>query len=125
MKYPRLIDEGSVWIVVAPMVIWAAHFLVCYWIAAVICARDIQSDLDILRLSVLGLTALCIALLAVIGGMARQQYGGRLIVDEEITGNEVDARSHFLGHVALLLCALGIVAVIFTAVPTLVFEACR
>ncbi len=34
---PRVIDQGSVWILVAAPSIWAAHFLLSYWVAAIWC----------------------------------------------------------------------------------------
>ena len=123
MSFPRLIDDGSVWIVVTPPVIWAAHFLLCYWIAAIWCAAELGA-LAPVRWAIAALT---VAALAAIGWTARiaiTRYSGRFQPLASYHGNDDDARKSFLGHVALLLSALNSAAVILTAAPAMVFAQC-
>ena len=127
MNHKRLIDEGSVWILVAPLSLWAAHFLLCYWVAAIWCAKmaiDGPAALWAVRLVIGTLTMAALAVFVLLALIARRRYRGDMVVDEEITGDTETARRHFLGHVALLLCALGAMATLFSAIPILVFDQC-
>lgn len=123
MRFPRLVDEGSVWIVVAPPVIWAGHFLLAYWIASVWCARG-GEGLVAANWTIVALTAVALAAIGWIVRVAVVRYGGHLRPEGEIAGDRDRERRRFLGHVALLLCALHAVAVVFTALPSLVFGQC-
>ncbi len=127
MRAPRLVDEGSVWVLVAPLSLWAGHFLLCYWVAAIWCAKvagETLAPLGTVRVVVLGLTVLAGLVLALLVRTARRRYSGVFRVDEAITDASDKARERFLGHVALLLCALAGVAMVMTAVPVLVFDQC-
>lgn len=123
MTYPRIIDDGSVWIVIMPPVIWAGHFLAAYWIAAVWCARDLGA-LAPAAWAILVLTVLALAAIGWLARVAVVNYGGSLRPVRAIAGDRDVARKRFLGHVALLLCALNAVAVVFTAIPSAVFPRC-
>lgn len=123
MTYPRLIDDGSVWIVAAPPLIWAAHFLLSYGIAAVWCAGD-AGALAPVRWTVAGLTLAALAGLGAVARVAVRGYGGGLAPGRAINRDAEADRAQFLGHVALLLCVLTIVATLFTALPAVVFARC-
>lgn len=123
MTYPRLIDDGSVWIVATPPVIWAAHFLLCYWLAAVWCAAGL-GPLAPVAWIVGGLTAAALAAIGWVARVALVRYGGGLAPGRAIARNDEADRRQFLGHVALLLCVLNAVAVVMTALPALVFPSC-
>lgn len=123
MTYPRLIDDGSVWIVVIPPVIWAAHFLTCYWVAAVWCASGAAPLTPV----VWAIAAITVAALGGIGWaavVAVRRYGGLRRPGHHVSRDEPEGRKAFLGHVALLLASLNGVAVLFTALPVLVFRQC-
>lgn len=122
----RLLEEGSLWIMVAGPTVWAAHFLLSYWVAAVWCAKVVEGDgpLDGVRLTVAGLTVGALALIALLAWYAVRRYDGRLLVREELTEDTEAERTRFLGHSALLLCSLSAVAVIFDALPAVVFDSC-
>lgn len=123
MRYPRVIDDGSVWIVVIPPVIWAAHFLLSYWIAAVWCAADLGA-LAPVRWAIGGLTVAALAGIGWIARIAVRRYSGRFRPLRSYHHDNEDARKGFLGHVALLLAALNSAAVLFTAAPAMVFAQC-
>lgn len=124
---PRVIDSGSIWILVAAPTIWAAHFLVSYWVAAVYCAKSTSGWLGGItdpRWIIVGLGGLSIAAIVWLGVIAVRRYGGVFVVLEEITDSSEQGRERFIGHVALLLCALSAVAIVFTVIPGLVFDRC-
>lgn len=122
----RLLEEGSIWIVVAGPVIWAAHFLLCYWAAAVWCAKiaPAAGGIGPVRAAVGGLTVVALALIALIARLAVRRYHGVLVIDEAITDDTEGGRTRFMGHATLLLCALSATAVLFDALPALVFRTC-
>lgn len=130
MKYRRLIDEGSLWIMVAAPSVWAAHFLLCYWAAAVWCAK-VGPDLDTVFWIIMGLTAACLLIVLWLGWKARRDYDGRFYVESQLRGegpahdgDTVDDRRRFLGHATLLLCGLSFIAIVVDAAPILVFDRC-
>lgn len=121
----RLIDDGSIWVLVAGPVTWAAHFLLSYWIAAIYCAKSAAADgLDGPRVAVLILTVVAVALVALIAVHARRRYHGVFVIDEEMTEDTEAGRLRFLGHVALILCGLSLLAILFTLAPILVLNRC-
>ncbi|MCV2868843.1 hypothetical protein OEW28_09405 [Defluviimonas sp. WL0002] len=123
MRYPRIIDDGSVWIVIVPPLIWALHFLAAYWIAAVWCAREAGS-LTPAAWSIIVLTILALVAISLIGRVAAVRYGGFTRPGRESAGDTQADRRQFLGHVALLLCVLNAAAVMMTAIPSVMFGRC-
>ena len=122
---PRVIDQGSVWILVAAPSIWAAHFLLSYWVAAIWCAKTgPMASLVEPRWIIVALGLICAALIAWLGVIAVRRYGGVFVIFEEITESSERGRDRFIGHVALLLCVLSVVAIGFTVIPGLVFATC-
>ena len=122
----RLLEEGSLWIMVAAPTVWAAHFLLCYWAAAVWCAKvtDGPGPLGPVRLTVAALTILALGLIGWLAWHAVRRYQGALLIDDQLTGDSEAERTRFLGHATLLLASLSAVAVVFDAMPVLVFETC-
>lgn len=120
---PRVIDQGSVWILVAAPTIWAVHFVASYVIAAVWCAK-VGASLVEPRWIIAGLGLVGIALIAWLGRIAMRRYGGIFLVFEEITDSSERGRDRFIGHVSLLLCVLSAVAILFTVIPGMVFSTC-
>lgn len=125
-RHKRLIDEGSLWIMVAAPCVWAAHFLLSYWIAAVWCAKAGAefASLDPVRPWILGLTVAAWVAIALLARHAVRRYGGQLLIDEDLTEDTEPERERFLGHATLLLAALSALAVLFDTIPALVFDRC-
>ncbi|EPX75834.1 hypothetical protein [Salipiger mucosus] len=122
---PRVVDQGSVWILVAVPSIWAAHFLLSYWVAAIWCAKAApMASLVEPRWIIVGLGVIGAAAIAWLGRIAVRRYGGVFVIFEEITESSERGRDRFIGHVTLLLCVLSVVAIIFTVIPGLVFATC-
>ena len=78
---------GHLWLLAASPALWAVHFLLCYGIASVWCARaGHQSPLGPVRIAIFVLTALALAAVAGIGwgGYRRHRLHG--------AGNEAAVR---------------------------------
>lgn len=114
--------EG-VWTLTAAPAVWALHFLACYVLAAVWCARaGRDAPLGSARGWVAFLTVAALLLLAWLAwrGWQRLNYlgGGRH------DGDTVGDRHRFLGLVALLLAALSTLAVLYTAAVVAFVRSC-
>jgi hypothetical protein len=70
------------------------------------------------------LTVAALALLAWIARHAVRRYEGRLLIQEHLTEPSEAERTRFLGHATLLLCSLSAVAIVFDAMPAVVFNSC-
>lgn len=127
MKYESLFEEGSLWVLIAVPSIWAAHFLISYWAAAVWCTKIVADGGSLVPLQI-GIGALTVVALLAILWLARHaasRYQGELGLDDGLTESSEVHRTRFLGHAALLLCMLSAVAVIFDAVPVVLNPSCR
>ena len=123
-------ETGSgtdLWKVIAAPIIWAMHFLVCYVIAAVWCEKLGRSaDLHGARIAILAATGLALAGIA-LSTHYLWQVRARSLTDNdfEFEHNSPEERHRFLSHVALMLCALSAVAVIYVAIPAIYLTSCR
>lgn len=122
----RLLEEGSLWIMIAAPCVWAAHFLLSYWAAAVWCAKipERTGDIAAVRLGVGVLTLVALGVVAWLARKAVRTYRARLLIQENLTEHTEAERSRFLGHATLLLCSLSAVAIVFDAAPVVVFDSC-
>ncbi|MBU2961016.1 hypothetical protein KO516_09350 [Citreicella sp. C3M06] len=120
---PRVIDQGSVWIMVAAPTLWAIHFVASYVLAATWCAKA-GPALSEPRWIIVAMGVVCIALIAWLGMMAVRRYGGVFVIFEEITESSERGRDKFIGHVSLLLCVLSVMAIVFTTLPGFMFSTC-
>lgn len=122
-RFRRVIDEGAIWVLGAPLSVWAGHFLLCYWVAAIWCAKG-WNDYVTMRTVHAGLTIAALLLIASLARLARSRYRGVLVINEAIEGDSGADRNRFLGHVALMLAVLAALAVVMTWLPTMVFRQC-
>lgn len=117
----------DLWRVIAAPVIWSVHFLLCYVLAAIHCAKAGRAaDTDGAQAAIMGLTALALALIGLCT-RALWQVRARSLTDDDFDfeHNTVEERHRFLSHVALMLCALSAIGVIFVAMPALIVGSCR
>lgn len=121
-----VLEEGSLWIMIAGPSVWALHFLLAYWGAAVWCAKipEPRGAILMLRLSVGVLTVIALAVVGWLAWKAVRSYDGRLLIREDLTKPTEPERTRFLGHATLLLCSLSAAAIVFDAMPALVFDSC-
>jgi hypothetical protein len=113
--------------VIAAPLIWAGHFIICYVLAAVYCEKmGRASDLGPVRLAILALTAIALGGIAVVTRGLWQVRARSLTDDDfEFEHDSPEERHRFLSHVALMLCALSAVAVIYITIPALYLSSCR
>ena len=123
-------ETGSgtdLWRVIVSPAIWAVHFLASYVTVAIFCEKAGRSaGLDPAEIAVGAYTAIA---LAGIGWSthALWRVRGRSLTDDdfEYEHNTPEERHRFLSHVALMLCVLSAVAVIYVAIPMIYLSTCR
>lgn len=117
----------DLWRVIVAPIIWAAHFLFCYVYGAIYCAKA-GRDAALLDVRIAVAIATVLAL-AGVGLATRHLWSvrGRSITndDYEFEHNTPEERHRFLSHVALMLCVLSAVAVVYVAIPAALLASCR
>ena len=117
--------RSTLWALILPPTIWAGHFLFCYIYAAIYCAKaGALAPLGSVRTAIALATAGALAAVAAAGyvAWAKSRIPGDPPPHDESTDED---RVRFLAVATLLLAALSFVAIVFTAVPALIFEDCR
>ena len=117
----------DLWRVIAAPIIWAFHFLFCYVFAAIYCEKMGRgAPLDDPRYWVIVATVVA---LAGIGWSTHRiwRVRARSLTDNdfEFEHNTPEERHRFLSHMALMLCALSAVAVLYVVIPMLYLATCR
>ncbi len=123
-------ETGSgtdLWRVIVSPIIWALHFVASYVTVAVYCEKAGRDAA--LAPAEIAVIAYTVGALAGIGwstvGLWRVR--GRSLTDDdfEYEHNVPEERHRFLDHVALMLCVLSAVAVLYVAIPMLYLSNCR
>jgi uncharacterized membrane protein YbhN (UPF0104 family) len=117
----------DLWRVIAAPIVWALHFLFCYVYGAIYCAKSGRdASLDGPTLVIVIATAVALALIAA-STWHLWRVRGRSLTDNdfEFEHNTPEERHRFLSHVALMLCVLSAVAVLYVAIPMLYLTTCR
>lgn len=118
--------DASLWRLTTGPVIWALHFLACYVIAAVYCAKaaSAATPLDDIRLQLGAATVLALAAIAWSGwrGWRQHRRGAQPAPHDAPTAGD---RQRFLGFATMLLCGLSFVAVVYSGFVLLVIGTCR
>jgi hypothetical protein len=106
--------------------VWSLHFLFCYILAAVFCAKaeGIHTGLDPVRLWIAGVTVVALILIAFAGLLAYRQWGPDVAAPPH-DADTIDDRRRFFGLATLLLAGLSFVGVLFVALPALMIGTCR
>lgn len=115
----------SPWTLVAGPATWALHFLACYVLAAVWCARMSRvASLGEARIALWALTAIALAAIAWFGwrGLRAHRQGKARLPHDDPTAAD---RSRFLGFASMLLCGLSAVAVLYSALAIAIIGDCR
>jgi hypothetical protein len=117
----------SLWAMIVAPTIWAVHFLACYLLAAIFCAKAAapSADFGTLRWWIAGFT--CVAL-AAIGGCAIQAFRLGHFMEGKAAPHDADTiedRRRFLAYATLLLSGLSFVATLFVALPAVFVASCR
>ena len=119
-------NRASLWGLIAGPLIWAVHFLLSYVTAAIWCARaaTVAAPLGTARVALVAYTVVALAVIVVVGWRSwRQHQWG----DAELPHDAASAgdRHRFLGFATLLLCGLGFVAVVYSALAIGLIGTCR
>ena len=114
----------TLWTLIVPPTIWAAHFLFCYLWVAVTCAKRPGTSLAGFPLATAIATVVALLGIAAAGYIARVQSQTPGDPPPHEQGTAID-RLRFLALSTRLLAALSFVAVIFTALPVIIFGDCR
>lgn len=123
-------ETGSgtdLWRVIAAPIVWALHFLFCYVYGAVYCAKaGRDASLDSPTVVVIAATVIALGLIGA-ATVSVWRVRGRSLTDNdfEFEHNTPEERHRFLSHVALMLCVLSAVAVVYVAIPMLYLTSCR
>lgn len=108
----------TLWTLFTAPVVWAAHFLFCYGIAAVYCAKQDQIGISFaaVRIGIAGATLVALVLIAASAWLAWRQWGFGAHDPPHDDPTRHD-RLLFQGFATLLLSGLCFVAVIMVALP--------
>jgi hypothetical protein len=117
----------DLWRVIAAPIVWALHFLFCYVYGAVYCEKlGRDAPLAGPTMVIIGATVVALALIG-LSILSLWRVRGRSLTDNdfEFEHNTPEERHRFLSHVALMLCVLSAVAVLYVAIPMLYLSSCR
>ena len=117
----------DLWRVIAAPIVWAVHFLFCYVYAAVYC-ENLGREASLTN-PMIAVVAGTLVALALIGWFTHRLWRvrARSLTDNdfEFEHNTPEERHRFLSHVALMICVLSAVAVIYVTIPVLYLSTCR
>jgi hypothetical protein len=124
---PRDPHDLSLWELVVPPTIWALHFLTCYVMAAVYCAKRAPASgaLGPVRLWIAGLTAVALGGILLAGWRGWHRWSHGEIAQPPHDADTIEDRTRFVGLAMLLLTGLSFVATVYSALPALVAATCR
>jgi len=119
-------SRASLWMLTAGPATWAVHFLLSYVTAAIWCAKAarVAAPLGTARVALIAYTVVALAVIVAVGWRSwRQHQWG----DAELPHDAASAgdRHRFLGFATLLLCGLGFVAVVYSALAIGLIGTCR
>jgi len=115
----------TLWTLIVPPTVWAGHFLFCYLLAAIMCARGaIDLSFRAYGWLVVVVTMLSLALVVAAGliALAQERIAGDPPPHDRGTQ---EARLRFLAKSTVLLSGLSFVAILFTALPVVFLQDCR
>lgn len=117
--------KQTMWAMVIAPTTWALHFLFCYVFAAVRCAKAgrgaVITDVRV-EIAIATVIALAIVVASGFVAWAQSRIEGDPPPHQESTDED---RLRFVAVATLLICALSFIAILFTAIPALVFRDCR
>jgi hypothetical protein len=107
---------------ISAMIVWAVHFLVVYGVQATICVR-LGADRTpwgqpLVPASVIGLTAVALVVVAVIGFRAWRRLRSGM------SGQEGEDQAQFTVWMTVSIALLSALAILWEAVPVLLLPPC-
>lgn len=117
--------QSTLWRLIAPPVTWAAHFVFCYVVTAVHCAKNgPTAPIADVRTTIVVATLLALAIVVLSGFVAFAQARSPGDPPPHQENTEED-RYRFLAVAKMLLAGLSFVAIVFTALPVFFLGDCR
>jgi hypothetical protein len=121
---PREVE--TLWTLFTAPIVWALHFVICYVVMAIYCAKPGIYGLSFndFRWGLVAFTLLALAFILFAGYLAWRQwgFGSGDPPHDEPTGKD---RRLFQGFATLLLSGLSFVAVVYTAIPLIILAECQ
>ena len=118
-------ENESLWLITTSPVIWAVHFLLSYFTAAVWCAKVVGLDGSLwnVRVAIAVYTVLALIGIGIIGCLAfrRHNIGSATVPHDFDTPED---RHRFLGFATLLLSLLSAVATLYVALVAVFIRSC-
>jgi hypothetical protein len=126
-RHERAEPGGGLLSLAAPLLVWAAHFLLSYCTAALHCAKlaSAEGSLGAARSLILAYTAAALALVAWLGWRACTP---RRAAARGVAGGASEAaldRERFMGFTTLLLACLSALAIVYGALVLAFVRDCR
>jgi hypothetical protein len=119
-------SRQRLWIVPGPLVVWAAHFMLCYITAALWCGR-VAGRLGPLGTARLAIVAYTIAALVMVMAIGWLGYRAHTLGSGEPPhdADSPEDRHRFLGFASLLISGLSAVAIAYSAMTVVFIESCQ
>ena len=113
----------TLWTLFTAPVVWALHFLFCYVLAAVWCAKRGDLGFGLVQTGIAAATLAALAMILLSALLAWRQWGFGT-QDPPHDDPTTHDRTLFQGFATLLLSGLSLVAVIYVALPLLFIDGC-
>ncbi|WP_238371211.1 hypothetical protein [Heliomarina baculiformis] len=115
-------EQASLWRITLSPLAWAAHFVICYGLVALSCAKGLP--VESVRQGLIVFSVVVLALIGWIGWRAWRQWDVRETGDYLNQQGKAEDRHRFLGHAAFLLSIISFIGVVFVSLPLLLLEGC-
>lgn len=129
---PRAAESRQpLWIVPGSPVVWALHFMACYFTAALWCGMVVgrEGSLAAAHVAIASVTLVALALISYIGWRGWRAHTRRSAdMPEQAPPHDDDTpedRHRFLGFATVLLSGLSGVAVIYSALAFVFIRTCQ
>lgn len=103
--------------------IWAAHFVICYGLVAVTCAKG--WDIEMVRAGLVVFSFASLGAIIWVGWNSWRQWNPHETGDYFNNWGRAEDRHHFLGHAAFLLAIISFLGVVFTSLPLVMLGGCQ
>lgn len=116
-------EVETLWTLFTAPVVWAAHFLVCYVLAATWCAKHGDFGFGVVQAGIAAATIIAAGMILFSAWLAWRQWGFGTDGPPHDEPTRHDRR-HFQGFATLLLSGLSLVAVLYVALPLFFIRDC-
>jgi hypothetical protein len=113
----------TLWTLFTAPVVWALHFIACYVLAAVWCAKRGDIGFGVVQVGIATATLLALTMIVLSAWLAWRQwgFGTRDPPHDDPTARD---RILFQGFATLLLSGLSFLAVLYVSLPLLFIDGC-